>query len=310
MKNSSQPHIIINPASAAGRTGKQQNAIIDKIDQILGKQYSICITQKPFEARTDANRAIMDGCKLIIAVGGDGTINEIVNGFFSDGKIINPECSLGIINSSTSGGFVQSMGLPPTIEDQLKTIRSGKYCTVDVCKINFQNQDSCSEERYYINECQMGIGGIVVKDVQSKHKRFGGRLAFGLITLKSALGHKSTLYNLQIDEDKETELQLHGVVVANGTFMGGGMKLTPRAKLDDGMFDILIIHDQSPLQRIISFSKVYSGKHLTAKWFSYIHGRSIKIRSSKLQFVAVDGELIGTLPCQIEIIPQTLQVCI
>ncbi|MDI6767013.1 MAG: diacylglycerol kinase family lipid kinase [Bacteroidota bacterium] len=302
------PHIILNPASSAGRTGRQQDKIIDKIDQHLGKKYSLCVTQKPLEARMYAYRAIMDGCKLIIVVGGDGTINEVVNGFFSDGKIINPECSLGIINSSTSGGFVQSIGLPLTIEEQLGIILRGESCMVDLCKINFQNQDRCSAERYYINECQIGIGGIVVRDVQAQHKRFGGRLAFGLITLKSALGHKGTLYNLQTDEDKETELQLHGVVVANGTFMGGGMKLTPKAKLNDGMFDILLIHDQSPLQRIISFSKVYSGKHLASKWFSYNHGRSIKVRSSKSQFVAVDGELIGTLPCQIEIIPRILRV--
>lgn len=301
-------HVIINPASGGGKTGKRLDEILNYLDKYFGKKYSRCVTQKPLDAKFSAEQAIMDGCELIIAVGGDGTIQETVNGFFADGLPINPDCHLGIINCGTGQGFVRSLGLPPGPDRQLDIASRGKSRPIDIGKIVFSTGNGEQKERYFVNECQAGIGGAVVKSVQSKLKRLGGRLAFGLSSLSKIFSYPNRVITVEIDKKPGITQQFIGVVMANGSSMAGGMSLTPGAKVDDSLLDILLMKGQSIPQRLRNFPAIYSGKHIALPKFNCCRGKSIKLYSMEPVLVEADGELLGFLPCKVEVLPAALKV--
>lgn len=308
-KDSSQKiHVIINPASAGGKTGRRQRQILNALERKMGKGYSLYVTRNSLEASFSARKAINEGSELIIAIGGDGTIQETVNGFFSNGYPINPACQLGIINSGTGSGFAMSLGLPPTISEQLEIIFSGQKRFIDVGRVVFSNGNGRPREHFFVNESQAGIGGAVVKNVQSKHKMLGGLIAFGSIALSTAFRYPNQHITVVIDGTHKISKRLIGIVMANGNSMAGGMRLTPQAMLDDGLFDILLMHEQSIPQRLWNFPKIYSGGHITSSKFSCYRGKTITLTSSENVPFEADGELLGCLPCTVEIMPSALQV--
>ena len=301
-------HVIINPASAGGKTGKIQRQILNALEKKIGKGYSLFVTRKPLEASFSAKKAIREGNELILAVGGDGTIQEVVNGFFSNGYPSNPACQLGIIDSGTGSGFAQSLGLPPTVDEQLELILSGETRFMDVGRAVYSDKSGRPKQRFFVNECQAGIGGEIVRNVSSKQKKLGGQLSFGLSTLSMAFRYTSPSMTVLIDRTRTVTERFISIVMANGNYMAGGMKLAPDAKADDGLFDILLIHEQSIPQRLWNFPKIYTGTHMDSPKFSYYRGKRIFLTSSEHVLFEADGEFLGWLPCMVEILPSVLPV--
>lgn len=304
----SRVHIVLNPASAGGRTRVRQGAIWSAIVHYLGDAFSSIVTQRPLEATQSVRAAILQGCELIVAVGGDGTIQEVVNGFFSDNHLINPGCRLGILSSGSGCGFAQSLGLPKSLEQQLAVICEGHAEAIDIGRVTYHGVLGENEYRYFVNECQVGIGAEVVKKVQQNHKRFGGRIGFALGTLQTLFSYKDQPMQVVVDGLEVSQELLAGVVIANGAFMGGGMNLTPGAVLNDGRLNVLIIRSASVTKKLQAFARIYSGRHVNALQFEYIDGDSVALRSSENVSVAADGELLGTTPCFVETLPATLKV--
>lgn len=303
-----KPHVILNPASAGGKTGEEQLRVMKALERSLGKNYSLCVTGRPLEATSSTRDAIRNGCELIVAVGGDGTIQEVVNGFFSEGQLLNPCCQLAIICSGTGRGFAQSLGLPTKLDDQFEIVTDGEARSVDVGKVSFHLADGKMGERFFVNECQVGIGGVVVKGVGTNHKRLGGLAGFGLVTLSTALHHRAQTLVVVIDNRLQIERPLLGVIIANGAYAGGGMCLAPHARVDDGLLDLVMIHDQSLIQRLKNFSRIYSGRHVESPLFNYHQGKRFKISSPEPALLEADGELLGSLPCTVEILPRALKI--
>lgn len=301
-------HVIINPASAGGKTGKMQRQILNTLERKIGKKYSLFVTRKPLDATFSAKKAIREGSELIIAVGGDGTIQETVNGFFSNGYPSNPACQLGIIDSGTGSGFAQSLDLPPTMDEQLDLILSGRTRFMDVGRAVYSDKSGRPKERFFVNECQAGIGGEIVRNVSSKQKKLGGKLSFGLSSLSMAFRYTSPSMTVLIDRTRTITERFISIVMANGNFMAGGMKLAPLAKVDDGLFDILLIHEQSIPQRLWNFPKIYKGTHIDSSKFSLYRGKKIFLTSSEHVSFEADGEFLGWLPCMVEILPSALPV--
>jgi len=301
-------HVILNPASAGGKTGRRQRKILSAICTRFGTEYRLSVTRKPLDATESTRTAIRDGAELIIAVGGDGTIQEVVNGFFSNGLPLNPSCILGIISSGTGHGFAQSLGLPSDIEQQVDVICDGRLRAIDVGRVAFSDSHEERRSRYFVNECQVGFGAAVVQSVQSRRKLAGGLLAFGSSTLINAFRHRSQTLVITLDRVFEITQALVGLAIANGAYTGGGMNLAPRAEVDDGLLDILLIHEQSILERIRNFPKIYTGKHIELEGFSYYQAGEIAVSSTEKVLLAADGELLGSTPCRVEVLPQALQI--
>jgi diacylglycerol kinase (ATP) len=301
-------HVIINPVSAAGKTGRRQEHILAAVEKYLGKKISFYVTRKPLDACESARQAVLEGNDLIVAVGGDGTIQEVVNGILSVAARDNPSAELGILNCGTGHGFAQSLRLPDTLEEQLQFLSNGSSRSVDVCKILYTGNDGNPSSRFYVNECQIGIGSEVVRSVTASDKKLGGRLAFGFKTLCLLLRHPSQPIRVAIDGGPEIASRLIGVMAANGDYAGGGMNLAPKARFNDGKLDLLLIREQPLALRLWNFGRIYSGKHIGSSKIDYYQAARVVLSSDETVSVGADGEVLGRLPCGIEVVPSALRV--
>ena len=305
---SNKIHVIINPSSAGGKTGTKKSQIIAAIEKHLGNSSSLCVTKNPLDAERSARAAVTTGCDLVVGVGGDGTIHEIINGLFTEDHLINEHCELGIISSGSGQGLAHSMDLPRSIDEQVCVIADGASRAIDVGKITSRGTGGEPAECYFVNECQIGLGAAVVKHVQLKQKRYGGLIAYGLGSLSVLLHHPNQQMTLVIDDNQEITQAFTGISIGNGAKTAGGMRLTPEATLDDAILDVLVIREQSVLQRLQNFPKIYSGRHLRSAKFGYYKAQRIHISSTEQVLVAADGEIVGTVPCTIELLPAALRV--
>jgi len=300
--------VILNPASAAGRTGRNRAAILTAVERAIGPAFSLYETRRPLDATAAARSAVLAGAGLIVAVGGDGTIQEIINGMFESGKPVRPDCELGIIRAGTGCGFAESFGLPHGLEAQCAAIGNGAARTVDVGRAVFSRPANGPAERYFINECQAGLGGEVVKKVHSGNKKLGGFLVFGLKTLAVSLTYPNRSMSVALDGGTPVSGSFIGIIAANGSAMAGGMRLAPLAKIDDGLLDVLFMHGQPVRGRLNDFPKIYSGRHIGSPKFTYVRARSVEIGSDEDVSFEADGELLGSTPVRVEVLPAALRV--
>ena len=301
--------LIINPASAGGKTGRHQQTIIRRVRFFFGESIDVFTTTTAGEATKRAALAANQKAELIIVAGGDGTIQEVINGLFRDKQPLNPDIRLGIINCGTGGGLADSLNLPGDLDGQISVIKKGRTSALD-CGFLSYTADGQRHQRYFINELQCGIGGTVVKKLSHKGKKLGGFLGFGLTALRSIFTHANQRLSITINKDHQYDSDFVGVLIANGAFTGGGMQLAPGACLDDGLFNILLIHGQSVLSRLISFSQVYSGRHIFRNKFSYFQANKLHIAAWEPVNVEADGELLGNAPLDIELIHNAIHVCV
>lgn len=300
------PCLIINPASAAGRTLKRAEKILNAVRMKIGSEWTYEFTRHPGHATQLTRDAIARGSKLIIAVGGDGTIQEVVNGMLEKDRRVSPDIELAIISAGTGQGFAQSLGLKRSLAEQVMIAVSGKRKLVDVGKVVWR--DGLPQMRYFVNECQFGIGGSVVQSLRTDRKWLGGRMAFGLETIRSVFRHRNQAMTVYSDGTELFAGPLTGVVVANGAFTGGGMNLAPGALVDDGLFNVLLMKGLSVPERLRIFPTIYKGRHLNSPKFSYHCARCVQINADDRVLVEADGELIGTAPVEVHIVPHILAV--
>jgi len=154
--------VIVNPESDYGRTGKRWKQIKEALQSFL-KEFKYEFTEKPLHATEITRTAIKEGSELIVGVGGDGTMNEIANGFYENKKIVNPETALGIVPSGSGCDFTKSLNIPPGIKDSLKFISDSPCTRIDIGRVTFQSYSGKQEERLFINVADFGFGGEVVE---------------------------------------------------------------------------------------------------------------------------------------------------
>ena len=301
-------HIVVNPIAGSGKAGKIAAIVLQKTRSLSDSVVNLTFTEKKNDATIITREAIARGAGMMIAVGGDGTINEVVNGFFREDGPINPSCELGIINCGTGGGYARTLGIPKDLEQQIGLILRPGSMDLDIGHISYQDFSGNPSTRLFVNECQVGIGSKVASAVGKNYKIFGGTLAFGIMATVQAILIKPLPLNLWYDNEPVRKLSLIGLVVGNGIECAGGMKLTPDAKLNDGLFDVLSMHEMSTIQRLLNLSKVYSGAHILSPYFSVKRCKTIKIGSDHKVTLEADGEVLGYSPFEISILPSAIRI--
>ena len=285
-----------------------KNELVSEFERRFGKNYRLMETSGQGNAIILAREAAENGAELIIAVGGDGTVNEVINGFLLNRKPLNGKCELGILNSGSGSGMAQTLGLPASIREQLDVICYSSAKPMDVGFVRYKNSNDRACERLFVSECQVGIGGSVVSQVGIKLKHFGGRIAFGTVALSHLFHYQASKMTITLDQPPAESKKLIGITIGNGIHCAGGMRLTPDARTDDGLLDILQIHEMSLLKRFMNFGKVYSGSHIHSNYFSISQAKEISIDSERPVWIETDGELLGSTPCRIGIIPGAIKV--
>jgi diacylglycerol kinase (ATP) len=300
--------IVINPSAGNGKAKREAQSLLQKIKSSCNFELDIAFTKGKNDATLFTRKAIFDGASMVIAVGGDGTVNEVVNGFFVEGKPINPLCELGVINCGTGGGYARTLKNPQPIGLQIEQLLQPGSTALDLGRINYINYSGTKIDRLFVNECQIGIGSEVASLVGKKSKIFGGTIAFGFAATLLAMTIKPLSLTIGFDNEASQEYRLIGLVVGNGTECAGGMKLTPDAKLNDGFFDVLSINDMKTGQRIMNLSKVYSGTHILSPHCSVKRCKKLNVRSTIDVPLESDGEILGNSPFDIEILPSAIRV--
>jgi YegS/Rv2252/BmrU family lipid kinase len=300
---------IINPTSAGGRTAREWARTRRELRR-RQIPFSEHLTSRPGEAITAARRALHDGCDRVIAVGGDGTLNEVVNGYFDEAdRAVNPAAAVGLLPSGTGSDFRRSIGIVSRA-GALDAILSGRRRSIDAARVELRGRDGQSVSRYLINLASFGLGGDAVAMVNSWREtlpRFpGGKLRFMAAALLALRKYRLRPVCLRLDQGKPTEIQSGFFVVANGKFAGGGMMLAPEAELDDGMLDIVVTNNGSRWEIIKELPRIKRGAYLRHPKVSLRRARVAEITSESPLAVDVDGEFIGFTPARLKVLPSAV----
>jgi YegS/Rv2252/BmrU family lipid kinase len=301
--------VIVNPESNQGRTRKKWNHIREALKSFI-KEFKYEFTEKPYQAAEISRDAIKEGSELIIGVGGDGTVNEIANGFFEDKKIINPETSLGIVPSGTGSDFSRSLNIPSGLKNALNVITQAPSSLIDVGRVRFKSHSGEEEERLFLNVSDFGIGGDVVNRMnEEKLKR--KRSSYLKCLISTFIGYKSKRLKIKIDgNDIPVDDYMVGAI-ANGKIFGKGMKIAPKAALNDGLYDIVLVKRMKVFEFLRNVWKLYSGTHLSHPKINWLRGSKIEAvpdDESQKVLIEIDGEQVGSLPASFEIVPRCFNV--
>ena len=298
---------IVNPASANGSTRKLWGGLEQAILAEIG-EVDASFTNGPNHATDLARKALADGFEMVVAVGGDGTVNEVVNGFFDSGRPVNPDAALGVISRGTGSDFIKTMNIPREIEAAARALKGRAVKRCDAGRFTSRGPNGEEMERYFINIADFGVGGEAVERVNNTTKAFGGFASFLYGTLKTLWAYKGKKVRIRVDDDYEIETTVNSVVIANGRYFGGGMWIAPEAVVDDGLFDVIILDDMSFTESLLNIPKLYKGTHVDDPKVKCLRGRTIVAESDEEVLIDVEGEHGGRLPARFEIIPSAINV--
>ena len=309
---SSRVRAIVNPRSSGNHTAERWPGIAAKLRERLGP-FDTVFTDGPMAAMRLAGAALKDGVDHIIAVGGDGTVNEVVNGFFEQERPINPQAVLSIITSGTGADFRRTFSSPEELDKQIARVTDGEVHAIDLGRLTYRD-DATSDvrTRYFDNVASFGLSGATDRAVNQLTfaKQFGGKFAFLWGTFKALLDYRGARVRLQVDDQYDDVLDINTVAVCNGRFFGGGMNIAPLAEPDDGLFDIIVIRQASMIRLLTGFRSVYFGSHLEKKDQVFmLRGRKVTaepMTNAAEVLLDVDGEAPGRLPATFEIVPRAI----
>lgn len=303
--------LVVNPRSANGQTGRRWLELSARVGRALG-DFGVAFTEGPMDAVRLARRAIEEGYECVVAAGGDGTINEVVNGFFQDGVVINSKAVLGVIPLGTGGDFRRTFGWGLDLDASLERLRGGRTAPLDVGRLEFTAHSGERAERYFVNVCSFGVSGLVDKMVNESSKRLGGKLSFMLGSLKALLQYADRRVQVSVDGGPPEEMKVTTLAVANGKFFGGGMKVAPDADPSDGLFDITLWSGYGLADFVFKSKMVYSGAHVKMKGTRTFRCRTLAAESHNQEEVLldVDGEQPGRLPCRMTLLPSAIRLMV
>ncbi|HEX8422486.1 MAG TPA: diacylglycerol kinase family protein, partial [Pyrinomonadaceae bacterium] len=278
---SSLPLVIINPASAGGATGRSWPRVASDLRTHFGA-FNCVFTKGAGDARLIAEGEAVQGRSLIIACGGDGTISEVANGIIESGA----DAELGILPSGTGGDFKRTLKIPARAADAAAALRSGRSVRVDVGRVEFQDRAGAPASRYFLNVASCGMGGEVIRRVEenstgwltsaSRRVVGGGQLSYALASLQTTASFDQPMRRIQLDDHPEFRLVVANLCIANARYFGGGMKIAPEAKLNDGLLDVVAVGDLGALEILTNVYKLYLGTHLGMQKVRHTLARRIR----------------------------------
>ena len=301
--------VIVNPKSQGGRLGKRWADVADAIGRAF--PFDEARTQGPGDATRLAREALRAGAERVVALGGDGTVNEVVNGFFDEaGAPIAPEATFALLPFGTGGDFRRTIGMPTELAAAARAIAEGPRRRVDVGRLTFTTPSGERAHRMFANIASFGVSGVVDRLVNEGSKRLG-RVAFMLATARATWSYRNQRVQLTFDGKDRVEATINTVAVANGRYFGGGMMVAPKAELDDGWFDVVALGDFGFGDLLKSGRRIYQGTHLSMDKVTSRRARVVEaepVEPGAVVELDVDGECPGRLPARFEICAGALWV--
>jgi diacylglycerol kinase (ATP) len=287
--------IICNVRSGRGRVVKNLPEVRAELDR-RGLDYEVVLTERREHAPELARSALERGSKLLVAMGGDGTIHEVVNGMMDGDRAVVPGAALGVVSAGTGSDFIKTFGLPGAPVHAVSHLDGDEAFPIDIGKITYQ-QDGATAVRYFANIAEVGLGAATVARAQRLPRWLGPMVYFFAFWL-TIRGHRAVGVVVDL-VDRRYEGPMNNLVVANGQFFGGGMHIAPKSTPTDGLLDIQIEHCRKR-EAIAILPKIYRGQHVPHPDIEEAKRVKVSIKADRALPIEADGEVLGTTPATFE----------
>lgn len=293
------PLVIVNPTAGGGRTLRSVDWLRERLGPRPEARFEV--TSRPGDAETLAASAAAAGHDRVIAVGGDGTIQEVVNGLLAA-----PHApTLGIVPLGSGNDLSRSLGLPAEPASAWRVAMGSRTSRLDVARA----RNGEGRERWFASAGGIGFDGQVAAAMLARRGWQAGRAGYLLTTLNELRRFSNRPIRLTVDGiSSEHDVLL--VAIANGAYYGGGMRIAPDAQPDDGLLDVCVVGDVSRLTAIRQLPNLYRGTHVRHPQVSLLRGRSIDVDGDGATRVHLDGEPFGSLPLRVSVVPGALRVAV
>jgi len=296
----SETVFLVNPAAENGAAGRRWPELAHAA-ATLGLQGDALLSERPGHLRELAREAVEGGAKLLVAVGGDGTVNEVANG------IVGLDVELALIPRGTGGDFVRTYKIPRKLETAVEVALRGRVREIDLGRAHYRAWDGTEGESLFANIASAGMSGAIAKRTNETSKALGGKASYLWATVAVFARWRNDEVRVRVD-GAEHAGRMHDVVVANGRYFGGGMMILPEAEPDDGVFDVLLIGDLTKRDLLLTLPKTYRGKHLPHPKATLLRGSVVEVETPEPLPVELDGEQPGTTPVRFELVPRALRL--
>ncbi len=299
----------MNPTSGGGRTGRNFDRIARAVKDAHG-DYQAVFTTRRGEAVDIARGAARGGERMVVAVGGDGTASEVVDGLAGAGPVVDPEVLFGCIPHGTGGDLRRSLGWAGTPEEAARTLAVGVTVTCDVGLVEYTAHDGTAQRRHFVNVSSFGVSGRVVRELARGGRLGGGKLTYTLASAKALLGYRDQPVRWRIDDGAWTEERITAFAICNGRYFGAGMMVSPSARMDDGWLDVTAWKGLGFSDFLTKRRMLYDGTHVALRNTRCLRGRVIEAEPLEGAEVLldVDGEQPGRLPARWSLLPGALRV--
>ncbi|HSR25646.1 MAG TPA: diacylglycerol kinase family protein, partial [Candidatus Eisenbacteria bacterium] len=280
--------VVVNPASGGGRTAREWPQAAERL-RAAGLRFDAALTTRPGEATGLTRRAVRESRSAVVVGGGDGTINEVVNGFFDGCDRIGGDTRLGLLPMGTGGDLRRTMGMSRDLDEAARVLVAGRTRRIDAGRVTCAGPGGETTIRHFVNIADAGIGGDVADMVNGGFKVINGELTFSIAAALTLMRWRNRPMHLVIDGD-ERDLVVQQVVVANCRYYGGGMEIAPGAVPDDGLLDLVIVGDVGRLESMRLMGRVRHGAHLPHPKLEHRLVRRVEVSSPQRVGVDADGE--------------------
>lgn len=292
---------LVNPASDNGATGRRWPELARRA-AALGLTGDALFSERPGQLGELARSAAERGARLLVVVGGDGSMNEVANGVAGRDGV-----ELAVIARGTGWDFVRTYGIPRAIDDAVRVARDGSVRTIDLGRVTYRAWAGEETEAYFANIASAGMSGAIAQRANETTKALGGKASYLWATLAVFARWRNNEVRVSVDSEIRGG-RMHDVVVANGRYFGGGMMICPEAEPDDGLFDVLLIGDLTKADLLLTLPKTYRGRHLPHPKAELLRGAVVTIDAESPLPIELDGEQPGTTPVRLEVVAGALRV--
>ena len=298
--------VVINPHSAGGATGRRWAEIEPQVRATLG-ELDVQRTLGQRDAERIARDAVREGVQRLVVAGGDGTTSEVVSGLLAAG--VANDAQIGVLPMGTGRDLPRTLGIPPDMNAAIESLGRGATRRVDALRVTYTDRKGASRTVHSINVTSFGLSGLTVELVTRAPRAFGGSFAFFWGAIGSIVRYRPLRVRVEADGQEIRDAPITLVAAANGRYFGGGMHVAPDAQPDDGAIDLVVIGEISKPGLLRALPSLYTGGHLQHPAVSVHRATRVRAEPAPGQppvFIDVDGEGLGTLPIEIELLPRAV----
>lgn len=299
----------MNPTSGGGRTGRHFDRIARAVRESHGDFQAVFTTRRG-EAVDMARKAALEGERMVVAVGGDGTASEVVDGLIGAGEVVDADVLFGCIPHGTGGDLRRSLGWPGTPEEAARALAVGVTVGCDVGVVDYVAHDGSAGRRHFVNVSSFGVSGRVVAELARGGRLGGGKITYTLASAKALLGWRDQPVRWRVDGGAWIEERITALAVCNGRYFGAGMLVAPGARMDDGLLDVTAWKGLGFADFLTKRRMLYDGSHVRLPNTRCLRARVVEAepREGAEVLLDVDGEQPGRLPARWTVLPGALRV--